>query len=238
MKSYEIKKENNPKFEVGIADVPLKGEDTFIRRDDIGLFGVFDGAGGSGDGQFAANIASGVFSVAMIKQEVYDSEDSLDTQINSLVGLLQNASNNVAKTTEGVTTGTVARIIEIKENDQISSYLIWASAGDSRIYLYRDGEASQLSVDEGFGHQIYNYLGHGLESDEPKTVKQSGFLKVIPSDKIILVTDGITGDVEPDLLSEKQIAEVCGDEPQNVVKRLVEISSKKDDKTALVVEIK
>ncbi len=238
MYRYEARHEPDPRFEVGTAELPLKGEDTSIVRDEIGLFGVFDGAGGSGEGGFAATLASAVFNVAMIKDEIYEAADSLDNQITNLVGLLQDASKIVSKSTDGVTTGTVARVIQVKEDDTVLSYLVWASAGDSRIYLYRDGEASQLSHDEGFGHHISNYLGHAPNSSEPKIVEQSGFMRVIPSDKIILVTDGVTGDKEPDLLSDEQIAAVCDDEPQNVAQRLLDISTKNDDKTALVVEIK
>ncbi len=238
MYRYEARHEPDPRFEVGTAELPLKGEDTSIVRDEIGLFAVFDGAGGSGEGGFAATLASAVFNVAMIKDEIYEAADSLENQITNLVGLLQDASNIVSKSTDGVTTGTVARVIQIKEDDTTSPYLIWASAGDSRIYLYREGEASQLSHDEGFGHHISNYLGHAPNSSEPKTVEQSGFIRVTASDKIILVTDGITGDKEPNLLSEAQIAAVCDDESQNVANKLIEISTKNDDKTVIVVEVK
>jgi len=238
MYRYEARNEPDPRFEVGTAELPLKGEDTSIVRDEIGLFGVFDGAGGSGEGGFAATLASAVFNVAMIKDEIYEAADSLENQITNLVGLLQDASNIVSKSTDGVTTGTVARVIQIKEDDTTFPYLIWASAGDSRIYLYREGEASQLSHDEGFGHHISNYLGHAPNSSEPKTVEQSGFIRVTASDKIILVTDGITGDKEPNLLSEAQIAAVCDDESQNVANKLIEISTKNDDKTVIVVEVK
>jgi serine/threonine protein phosphatase PrpC len=51
-----------------------------------------------------------------------------------------------------------------------------------------------------------------------------------------LVTDGITGDFVPDLLTEQDLAPaIDGDDPQRAADRLVEMARKQDDRTALVI---
>lgn len=111
------------------------------------------------------------------------------------------------------------------------------SAGDSRIYLYRDGELQQLTTDYNYGRvldrmleqgeislaeatshpsraALTSYLGkaevdeYDLPSDPPLTLK--------PGDKILLASDGLFG-----FLTEAEIARHLAKEPQPAAEALV-----------------
>jgi serine/threonine protein phosphatase PrpC len=65
---------------------------------------------------------------------------------------------------------------------------------------------------------------------------QRGTIPISSGDKVLLVTDGITGDFAPDLLTAKELTTAIeGDDPQRSADRLVEIARKRDDRTALLI---
>ena len=92
-----------------------------------------------------------------------------------------------------------------------------------------------VSRDEGHGNIVDNYLG---ENWRWHGVQQRQSVAVPPGDRIALVTDGVTGDWEPDLLSEGDLHQAIADlDAEAAAQRLIEVARKSDDRTAIVVDL-
>ena len=206
---------------VGVAERPLHGEDRALVVPGIGLFGVFDGLGGEGGGAEAAEIACLTVEACC---------RSTEPSLQALVQAITDAQHAVvgAGPSSGYTTATVCWI-----NEEL---MHWVSLGDSRIYLQsRGGRLAMVSRDEGYGNVVDNYLG---ERWRWRGVQQKQSIAVAPGDRILLVTDGITGDWEPDLLSEGDLEQaIAGLDAEAAAQRLIEVARKSDDRTAIVVDL-
>lgn len=201
-------------YEVVVREQPLHGQDRWFARSDGTLVAIFDGVGAyhaSGEAADAARAA------------VASSSDE-----DELVHVLEDAQPWVAAT-GGATTAVAVRIA----HDSI----IYASIGDSRLYVLEGDPVRAILItrDEGQGRFLDNWLGtdgnfHG--------VRQSGTRELTHPSVILLVTDGITGDVEPDILTEEDIAECFRDRSvEDACDALLERSTKADDKTIVAVQI-
>lgn len=220
--------------EVGAAEKRVRGEDRYVCKENYGLFGVFDGVGGSLGGADAAETAAAQLSAAAQR-----SPHSQFTRVSPhvaeewLIKTLDKISNNISRHSDsGYTTATVARLVE-SNGEQ---FIVWASIGDSRLYLVRSGRAIPMTSDEGVGRYLYRAMG--LDEQNNRTINQSGRVQFRPSDRIVIVTDGITGDVGEQLMSAEEVARIVSSEAtaQGAAQQLVHLSRKHDDGTALVVE--
>ncbi|MGH7610199.1 MAG: PP2C family protein-serine/threonine phosphatase [Candidatus Dormibacteria bacterium] len=210
------------RLRAGVAELRLHGQDRFLRETALGLFGVFDGVGQfSGSGEAAETAASLVLEACRSAGEVGP---------EPLVSGCQRAHAAIIAADTGATTATTVWI----DRDRAA----YASVGDSRLYQQTAGLAlpRQVTVDEGEGRFLDNALGVGGVGASSPVARQSGWLTIAAGDKLVLVTDGITGDYPPDLLSPGELGEaIAGDDPELAAKRLVEIARKHDDRTAVVV---
>ena len=212
-----------------------RGEDRFVIRPDDGVFGMFDGAGGEAGAAAAADMAAAQVAVAAEALGGTDGQFahySPDEAVFWLKQTLDKASASISNTPHtGVTTATVARIVE--SGDQKT--LAWASIGDSRLYVLRGGQIRQMTRDEGRANLLARAMGL---SDGRGTVQQMGQLPLLSGDTIILVTDGITGDFDRDVMTDRELALLAGSKaPADAARALVEASRKHDDGTAIVVAI-
>ena len=107
--------------------------------------------------------------------------------------------------------GTTAVVTAIKDNQ-----LYWASVGDSRLYIYRDGllrqittdhsmvqellTAGEITKDEMLSHPQRNLLTRAVGVDEVLEV-DSGIESILPGDRILLCTDGLSGYVTDDVIA-------------------------------------
>lgn len=225
----------NIEFKIGIAQQALKGEDYPLVAPDLGLFGAFDGVGDPsiGGGDVASETAANAirFDVSTNTEEI-TSVDQLSTELVEAMGLADDRVTQESKA--GLTTATVARIAELEG----VKYVSWASIGDSRIYHYNatDHTIAQISQDEGYGKVITNALGEG---NGTSVVQQQGVFKIADGDRLMLCTDGITGDKEPELIDTQTIGRVLRDvpDPKQAADHLLKISTKNDDKTCVVIGI-
>ena len=84
----------------------------------------------------------------------------------------------------------------------------WINIGDSRLYLYRGNNLVQISTDHSMrnltgdsslpSNMIYNCLGSG---DDFETFADFGPLDLIPDDRLLLCSDGLT-----DIVGDEKIA--------------------------------
>ena len=196
-------------------------QDAYFKNSEQQLFGVFDGVGGSEDGRGAAMSAERT--VGQLSA-IYNM-----SRPEHLASALNKASENIIKDgLKGSTTGALARVV----NYEGVPSLVFAAAGDSRIYVVDvNGQARLITHDEGVGNRIYNYLGRGRD-----TVTQYGAIPLSKGDKIVICSDGITGDFAPDLMSDERLGSIVhhSRNAEDAAKNLTIEASKKDDRTAIV----
>lgn len=211
----------------GVFEQALHGDDAYVSLPEMGIFGVFDGVGGDSHGGDAARDTA-----AYIKE--CSQQVSTDADVPSALNWVRNSLNVASEDINqkyaggGNTTATLCRIVEHDGRKSV----VWASVGDSRLYLLRDGVMSMITRDEGEGRQITNAIGIG-------EVKQSGSFEVQSGDRLVLVTDGVTGDYGTDIMDEQELARIVSthDDPKEAAQALVEQARKRDDRTALVIEL-
>jgi protein phosphatase len=129
--------------------------------------------------------------------------------------------------------------------------LVIANVGDSRAYLFRDGELLQLSYDQNFANELRTKLG--LSEDRVRAMPNRNVLtmavgtfehvlvrthidQVRPGDRILLCSDGLHGPVADDI-----IAGIIGDSisVQEKVDTLIVIANENggpDNVTAVLLE--
>lgn len=204
------------------GEMGRENEDSFYFNTESNIFGVFDGAGGESGAARASSLAAEKMGELVEEEEPNTPEDLK----NMLLAINMEICND---NTAGITTGVVGRIV-----GEGAKKLIWAAAGDSRIYLVRKNKLQQLTQDEGLGRMIYNYLG-GKDS----YVKQSGKVTLRKGDSIIFCSDGVTGDLKDEAIPNDDFRKAVSgaDSAQEAAINLIKIAKKKDDRTAIVVNV-
>ena len=206
-----------------IGDRDRKNEDASYYSPERGVFAVFDGAGGERGAARAAGLAR------QITGEVV--EEKVPKTARDLKEMLEKANEAIHKDKEaGITTGAACCIVE-KNGEK---HLCFAAAGDSRIYVIRGDRAHQITKDEGFGRFIDNALGM-----DGARVRQFGEIRLFKEDKIVICSDGVTGDYEKDFIPEKEFVSIVqkAKNAKEAAAGLVKRATKVDDRTAIVVEV-
>lgn len=131
--------------------------------------------------------------------------------------------------------GSTACIAHVTERYDGTPIVAWASVGDSRLYLVRDKKMIQLSIDEGEGNGIYNWVGM---AEEKFGVQRYGEEVCYSGDTFVLVTDGVTGDYPEQEIPEKEfISAATNPNVDSAAWKLTRIAKKADDRTAVVIRI-
>lgn len=202
-----------------------ESEDTVLYKPSKGLFGVFDGVGGSDMGRGASRRAADVFNQL---SEQYEFENGAN-----LAWALDQANQSILNDPElsghGQTTGVVAKIVEHENNKKTLSY---ATVGDSRLYaIDKQSNVELLTQDEGEGRYVTNVIG------SPRCiVKQFGDVDIKPGDRFMLCSDGITGDKKEESMSGLQISAIMRASKSDfeAAHNLMMTAKKFDDRTAIV----
>jgi serine/threonine protein phosphatase PrpC len=200
-------------------------EDTFLVDEESGLFVVADGMGGHAAGEVASRLATDTLQELLqgtddpdetrLERTVQDEGDVLRERLRYAMNQASARIRREAQLRPAYAgMGTTVCVLLI-ESDQAHV----AHVGDSRIYLYRDGNLSRLTrdhtvvqqeIDAGrltpeLARQVAhrNYLTqsvgyHGpVEPDTATRALQAG-------DLFVLCSDGMT-----DPLEDRRIAEIC-----------------------------
>ena len=186
-------------------------EDAMGWDDDCGVWLIADGMGGHARGDVAAQT---------VRQAVLDNLPSfLQSSNGSLGDLIMTAHDAVlAKAAElGFhNMGSTLVIAHLADN---RANIAWC--GDSRAYLFRDGELLRLTSDhslleqllrsgvvqpaEAFGHPQKHVLIQALGINDPRPTPSEVRLELAAGDRLLLCSDGIH-----DELRDAQIAEIVG----------------------------
>jgi serine/threonine protein phosphatase PrpC len=216
------------------------------------LFLVADGMGGQQAGEEASRMA-----VEIIPKEVSKRLGADGTEIKAIQGAIRDAvaeANQEILGSSGAVTefsnmGTTV-VLALFRHDRV--YV--AGIGDSRAYRLRAGRLEQLTKDHSladalleagtitneelpnhkFKNVLYLYLGSKDARGGPEDVR---VLDVLPGDRFLLASDGLTGVVRDDDLA--RILASC-DDPQHTARILTDqalANDSKDNVTSLVIHV-
>lgn len=216
---------------VGTAQQQLHGHDHLLLHPDQGLFGVFDGVGeyGAASKRAARLAAQTIF-------KYYDANPNMATSRDSIAHM-QRAFSAARLAIgqdpyQGSTTATVIKLAVTVDRPSMT----WGQAGDSRLFVLsaHDQHLEELSTVQGAGNELYNSLGfHGVAACKDAF----GCRDLAAGDRIMLCTDGITGDGDEALMPQEIKEALHYEDPLQAASELKNISRKHDDKTVIVLDI-
>ena len=219
-----------------VGQVREGNEDSFLVLDP--LYAVADGMGGHRGGEVASNLA-----LQTIERMFTAQEGTLTEQVeqaNRAVFERSQSDRDVA----GMGTTLTAALVQ-------GAQVRLAHVGDSRAYLYRDGELQLLTEDHTLVHKMLiegeiseseaethphrSILTRALGVDGNVQVDE-GVVEMRNGDRLLLCTDGLTG-----MVSDEQIEAVLEEsrDPQEAVDRLVRAANRAggiDNITAVVID--
>jgi serine/threonine protein phosphatase PrpC len=242
----------------GISDigrVHQHNEDAMLMDERLGLYVVCDGCGGRSAGEIASNLA-----IKTIQEFLEDHHDSLEIcrkeatlfhrgeAVKLVRAAIQTANDAVfsAAAADPEKHGMACTVVLVL---MLGRHAVVASAGDSRIYLFRTGGCFQLTEDHTVAAE---YLKKGLITVEQAQNNRRSFLitraigsgpmlepdvlfiELMSDDCLLLCSDGLTGDV-----TDKEILSIALEtSADQLPARLVALSNERggrDNITAVVV---
>lgn len=182
------------------------------------IAGVFDGIGGGENGELAAHTAAEIFSQAWLKADAQRTKGDMDLLIRQC--FLQANNRIVRKSRKSCgTTGTVL----CTNGSEFKLYHL----GDSRAYLFRNGELFQLTKDQTLAqmkidtgiytasapqaraekHILTEFIGRDQTMENMRPV-ESQWISAEENDWLLLCSDGLH-----DMCGSQQIASILASAP-------------------------
>lgn len=203
-----------------VGRVRKGNEDTFFVDAQRGVFLVADGMGGHAAGEIASALAAQAVGGTLVRG--VDEELEADMLAEAMKRSLHAAHEAIlARTqedpsTEGMGT-TMTALVVCRDGEYRLGHV-----GDSRMYLFREGELSQVTrdhtwvqreVDEGRlteqgarRHRLSHILTRALGADSADNPDISAG-RFAPGDLILLCSDGLTG-----MITDRMIAGILKDD--------------------------
>jgi serine/threonine protein phosphatase PrpC len=227
-----------------VGRVRTINQDSFLVLDDRGLYAVADGMGGHQGGEVASTLAV----EALRATFVGGTSDALAEAIEE-ANLRIHERGEADPELQGMGTTVVA--VAVVEDDDGGSLLI-ANVGDSRGYLFRDGDLTQLTEDHSM---VADLVREGrITEAEAEVHPQRNIVTrvlgvydqvdidlwpvdVVRGDRLLLCSDGLFNEVAAD-----QTASVLRrlSDPQEAADELVRLANEgggRDNITVLVVDV-
>jgi PPM family protein phosphatase len=238
-----------PSVPEGSGEVPASSFDS----SDV-VFLVADGMGGQQAGEQASKMAVDLIPKA-INRRLANAADRDDSK--AVEGLIRESIAEANQEIIGCS-GAVAEFSNMGTTVVMAMFrngrVYIAGIGDSRAYRLRGGQLEQLTVDHSladalanagtiskeevahhkFKNVLYLYLGSKDARSGPEDVK---VLDVMPGDRFLLASDGLTGVVGDESLA--RVLATCED-PQRAARVLVDqalANDSKDNITSLVIHV-
>jgi protein phosphatase len=210
------------------------------------LFVVADGMGGHAGGDVASAIA--LNRIAEIDGEYTSPEEALISLQSALVGANSQLAETVFEHPELTGMGTTVSALV-----RVGTKVVIAHIGDSRIYLYRDGELKQVSTDHTFVQRLVD-TGRITEEEALTHPRRSVLMRVLgdvdsspeidswildtrPGDRWLICSDGLSGVIKP---TDLDAALAKPDAPYVVANRLVRLSldaGAPDNVTVVILDV-
>jgi len=232
-------------------------EDCYLVDEELGLYVIADGMGGSAGGEIASRMACDeVHRYLVGNQDLFQkfaagkSEVQLKEISELLAAAIQQAGSAIYERTKqdkelvGMGTTVVALLA-------VGEHLFVAHVGDSRLYLLRSGQLHQLTRDHSLVEELKK-LGKISTSDQVKVKYRNAITRAVgiyenvqvdtlevmplPGDRYLLCTDGLHSTAgEPDLL--RLIADVPPEEGADDLIRHANSKGGRDNITVILVDI-
>ena len=232
-------------YEIDLAREPEQSEDTCLSLPEQGIFAVFDGAGGVQNGRAASRRARDSFMAG---------RPETTSNASQLAQMMEMMNANVLET-GGMSTGLVAKV---NRDQRGNKYLSFASVGDSRLYiLHKNGRLDSWTRDEGERNRVWNMLGMrqdhielsrnmmGVTNKRDICLQHQDVL-LNDGDRVIMCSDGITGDNPPepelgkkgDLLSDQEVRFLAtAPTAEQAAENLLVGAKKIDDRSVVVFDV-
>lgn len=228
----------------GAAGQPRPGrdssEDSHLEAPDAGLWAVADGMGGHRDGAVASAMLVDALRAAVLPQS------SLGPRVAAAQAAIGEADSRLAAMAdEARPPGSTVSVLLLGEGHAVC---LWA--GDSRIYLRREGTLFQLTRDHSLAQEMVD-SGMIASAEEARPSERSGLTRavgagatlaidrvVVPiqaGDRMLLCTDGVST-----VVPAPRMVEALDSPPREAAQTLVALAAKlgsADDVTALVVAV-
>lgn len=212
-------------------------EDTWCARPDLGLFAVADGMGGHAAGEVASRVAMDAIEAFAGETASPDThrtwpvpyDPTVSLNANRLKAAVRIANRKIAEASadasdlRGMATTACAVIVQ-------NSTASVAHVGDSRVYLLRQGELQQLTLDHSWveeqvragvmdahaarQHPWRNVVTRALSGGEDPEADVVD-MELAPGDRLLLCSDGLTSVVPHDeirtcLRAKADLDTICG----------------------------
>lgn len=229
-----------------VGRVRQQNEDSFIA--DPRLFMVADGMGGHNAGEVASAIA--VRTMLEAAGTGFTDQDTLVAAVRAANRAIHDAAGGLNEQRGMGTTLTAVAPLRLAEGEPPA--LSVTNVGDSRTYVFRDGQLRQLSVDHSYVQEL---LSEGLVTAEEARVHprrnivtralgidgsvnpDAWIVPMVVGDRFMLCSDGLVDEV-PDA----DIAAIMGStaNPEDVARALVETANRnggRDNVTVIVIDV-
>jgi protein phosphatase len=225
-------------------------EDRWCAHDDLGLYVVSDGMGGGPAGEVAAEIVVQALPAIIAAPPAGDPQDSgPDDAGQRLCLALRQLSAEVRQgglAQRGLAgMGATAVVALVRDSTVLIGHI-----GDSRAYLWREGQLRRLTCDHSLAQALVDAgeiteresAGHPGRHQLTRHIGMDGevqpdaqHLILRPADRLLLCTDGLTGAVD-----DGRMGSILGEhpEPEHACRTLADAAhdgGASDDVTALVV---
>lgn len=206
----------------GVTDVGLRraaNEDALLLRDDVSLWTVADGMGGHRDGQWASAQVRSALERATLTDDFEANFRAIEEAVHAANATIAEAAKEA-----DAQMGTTVAILHC-----LGSRFAIFWAGDSRVYLYRDGQLCQMTTDHT---QVQEMVERGLLAPDEASVHPNKHIlsravgaerdlvldaivdEIEPHDTFLICSDGLTG-----VVSDSEIADCIGRSPPEEVTR-------------------
>lgn len=208
---------------------------------------VFDGMGGEANGELASQLSAEVATLVYYELKKSDCVN-VDTLISRFVTKSNSKINEMLVNTKSKRGGSTF-VMTVFYRGLVYSY----SLGDSRIYLYRNGQLTQISVDQTLAmkklranifteeealtspdrHKLTSFLGVDMDNEGlvpqiyPQFLLQKG-------EKLLLCSDGLY-----DMCTDDQIARLMEKDADDACLALVDAALEnggQDNVTCMIIE--
>lgn len=230
-----------------VGRVRQQNEDSFIA--DPRLFVVADGMGGHNAGEVASAIA--VRTMLDAAGTGFTDHDTFVAAVRAANRAIHDAAGGLSEQRGMGTTLTAVAPVRLADGEPPA--LSVTNVGDSRTYVFRDGQLRQLSVDHSYVQEL---LSEGLVTAEEARVHprrnivtralgidgsvnpDAWIVPMIAGDRFMLCSDGLVDEV-----SDADIAAIIGSttNPEDAARALVDAANRnggRDNVTVIVIDVR